>query len=63
VRLLLSTQSLPPVVRTLNQILKIGTPTSYYDGTACYLDLVQWATEPAWRTINERSSSRFSRQD
>jgi hypothetical protein len=21
---------------------------SYYDGTACHLDLVQWATDPTW---------------
>ncbi len=24
---------------------------SYYDGTACHLDLVQWATDPTWREL------------
>jgi hypothetical protein len=24
---------------------------SYYDGTACHLDLVQWATNPIWRKL------------
>ena len=26
-----------------------GCGTSYYDGSACHLDLVQWATNPTWR--------------
>ncbi len=25
---------------------------SYYDGSACHLDLVQWATKPAWGSLN-----------
>jgi hypothetical protein len=25
---------------------------SYYDGTACHLDLVQWATNPTWRKLS-----------
>lgn len=25
---------------------------SYFDGTACHLDLVQWATSPAWRNVD-----------
>ncbi len=24
---------------------------SYYDGTACHLDLVQWATDPTWNRL------------
>lgn len=24
---------------------------SYYDGTACHLDLIQWATDPTWRSL------------
>jgi hypothetical protein len=24
---------------------------SYYSGTACHLDLVQWATDPTWRNL------------
>lgn len=27
---------------------------SYYDGTACHLDLVQWATDPVWSRIPDR---------
>lgn len=25
---------------------------SYHDGSACHLDLVQWATDPVWRNLN-----------
>jgi hypothetical protein len=32
----------------LDQLLRLGLGASYYDGTACHLDLVQWATVPAW---------------
>lgn len=28
---------------------------SYYDGSACHLDLVQWATDPVWSKIPDRS--------
>ncbi len=28
--------------------------TSYYDGSACHLDLVQWATDPVWSKIPDR---------
>jgi hypothetical protein len=28
---------------------------SYYDGTACHLDLVQWATDPVWSRIPDRA--------
>ena len=42
----------------LNAILK-QSGASYYDGTACHLDLVQWATDPTWgslkpKTVRER---------
>ncbi len=33
--------------RPLEQLL-LGLDTSYYDGSACHLDLVQWATDPVW---------------
>ena len=26
---------------------------SYYDGTACHLDLVQWATDPTWGGLSK----------
>lgn len=28
---------------------------SYYDGSACHLDLVQWATDPVWSKIPDRA--------
>lgn len=28
---------------------------SYYDGTACHLDLVQWATDPVWAKISDHN--------
>jgi hypothetical protein len=31
---------------------------SYYDGSACHLDLVQWATAPVWGSL-DRSTRRF----
>jgi hypothetical protein len=35
----------------LDKLLKVGANVSYYDGTACHLDLVQWATDPIWGEI------------
>ena len=35
----------------LEPILK-ACGASYYNGTACHLDLVQWATKPAWGSLN-----------
>ena len=32
----------------LDKILRTGLGVSYYDGSACHLDLVQWATDPVW---------------
>ena len=34
----------------LEQVLQ-GCKASYYDGSACHLDLVQWATKPTWGDI------------
>lgn len=31
-----------------------GISASYWDGTACHLDLVQWATDPVWRGLSDR---------
>ena len=28
---------------------------SYYDGTACHLDLVQWATDPTWNLLSKHA--------
>lgn len=35
---------LEPLLKTIG--------TSYYDGTACHLDLVQWATDPTWGKLS-----------
>jgi len=34
----------------LERVLK-AVGASYYDGSACHLDLVQWATDPVWSKI------------
>jgi hypothetical protein len=36
---------------------------SYYDGTACHLDLVQWATDPTWAQLDPAVRARLIRQD
>ena len=35
----------------LDKLLRVGAGASYYDGSACHLDLVQWATDPIWGRI------------
>ena len=35
---------------------KIGT--SYMDGSACHLDLVQWATNPVWQKLDPTTATR-----
>lgn len=37
----------------LEPVLK-SAGASYYDGTACHIDLVQWATDPVWGKIKNR---------
>ncbi len=32
---------------------------SYYDGTACHLDLVQWATDPTWNRLPAETRRRL----
>ena len=32
---------------------------SYYDGSACHLDLVQWATDPAWGDLERVTRQRL----
>ncbi len=36
---------------------------SYYDGTACHLDLVQWATDPTWRKLPPAYRRRLLEED
>jgi hypothetical protein len=35
----------------LDELLHVGADASYYDGSGCHLDLVQWATRPMWGEI------------
>lgn len=37
--------------RPLDELLRRATGASYLDGSACHLDLVQWATDPVWGKI------------
>lgn len=36
---------------------------SYYDGTACHLDLSQWATDPTWNRLPSDARARLTRLD
>ena len=35
----------------LDQVINSGLGVSYYDGSACHLDLVQWATSTKWASL------------
>lgn len=37
----------------LDEILRAALRVSYYDNTACHLDLVQWATRPTWNRLSK----------
>lgn len=39
----------------LDVLLRNAADASFYDGTACHLDLVQWATDPVWGRIGNRA--------
>jgi hypothetical protein len=39
----------------LDDLLRAVVDASYYDGTACHVDLVQWATDPVWSGIADRT--------
>ncbi|WP_347157221.1 hypothetical protein [Pontibacter chitinilyticus] len=36
---------------------------SYYNGTCCHLDLVQWATDPVWGKLNKETKSQLMTDD
>jgi hypothetical protein len=46
----------------LEKVLKYSG-ASYYDGTACHLDLVQWATDPVWGKLSQTHQSALLRAD
>ncbi len=43
----------------LDEILRRGVHASYYDGTACHLDLSHWATDPVWSGLSASSRQRL----
>lgn len=46
----------------LDEILR-ATGASYYDGSACHLDLVQWATDPTWNGLSSVVRRRLLGED
>ncbi len=47
-----------------NHILtKSRLKVSYFNGTACHLDLVQWATDPIWRSVNNQLQNQLLKND
>ena len=40
---------------SLDMVLRASVGASYYTGSACHLDLVQWATDPIWGELAERT--------
>ncbi len=47
----------------LDELLRYGVGASYYDDTACHLDLVQWATDPVWSRIGDERVQRLLMED
>lgn len=43
----------------LERVLRRGTASSYYDGSACHLDLVQWATQPVWSGLDAEARQKL----
>ena len=39
----------------LDRVLSAGVGASYYVGSACHLDLVQWATDPTWGELEDQT--------
>jgi len=45
--------------RRLDKIIKFGSETSYFDQTACHLDLSQWATSLVWGNLSPEQRNRL----
>lgn len=43
----------------LDEVLEAAMGCSYYDGSACHLDLVQWATDPVWGQLAPAQRNRL----
>ena len=41
----------------LDKLLRNTTGCSYYDGTACHVDLFPWSTTPVWNGLSTKSKS------
>jgi hypothetical protein len=54
-----------PYKRWFNQLLPMLEvfKSSYYDGSACHLDLVQWATDPVWGKLDRPSQDELISDD
>lgn len=47
----------------LDRILRSALGTSYFEATACHLDLVQWATDPLWGELSDVARARLLADD
>ena len=47
----------------LDALIRAGTGASFYDETACHLDLVQWATDPVWGQMPDQRARRALIED
>lgn len=54
-----------PYRRWFDQLERIlaSCNASYYDGTSCHLDLVQWATDPIWRSLERKTQDELLASD
>lgn len=43
----------------LDDLLRVACEASYYDDSACHLDLVPWATDPVWGRIEAAAQERL----
>ena len=49
--------------RPLDRLLLRGLDASYVDGTACHLDLSEWATDPTWSGLSSDQQVALVEQD
>ena len=47
----------------LDDLLDGAVGASYRDGTACHLDLVQWATDPVWGRMKDKTGKQLLLQE
>ena len=45
--------------KPLDELLASAVGASYRDGTACHLDLVQWATDPVWGLMKDQAEKQL----